>query len=287
MTHPLGFTVQLPQRHHHPEALDRGGPSPPPAWHLLASDCFAISDGLPSIAADAFDLCITDPPYSQHVHSKSRRGLTGTHTGGATDQISQRRELGFEHIQRADMESCALHLARIVRRWTLVFCDVESSHLWADALRAAGLEYLRTMAWIKLGGAPQFTGDRPAVAFEAIVLAHRPGKKTWNGGGKAGLYSVPTAIDRDRSGLDKRIHTTQKPLALMEQLALDFSVPGEMILDPFAGSGTTGVAALRLGRRFLGWERDANMHAKAAQRLRATRSLPAGYHGSATQGALW
>ena len=77
----------------------------------------------------------------------------------------------------------------------------------------------------------------------------------WNGGGKRGIYSVPTAIDRDRSGLDARIHTTQKPLALMQALVRDFTDEGETILDPFAGSGTTLYAAARLGRKSIGWDR--------------------------------
>jgi DNA modification methylase len=57
----------------------------------------------------------------------------------------------------------------------------------------------------------------------------------------------------------------------MESLLRDFTDPGDLILDPFAGSGTTGVAAIRLGRRFVGWERDAKYHDVATRRLAATR----------------
>jgi site-specific DNA-methyltransferase (adenine-specific) len=241
---------------------------------------------MPAMADRSVDVVVTDPPYSEHVHSKSRRGLTVTHVGGAKDEISERRDLGFDSIAQDQMESAADQFARLARRWVLVFCDVESSHLWRGALVSAGLEYLRTAAWLKLGGAPQFTGDRPAVGFEAIVVAHQPGKKCWNGGGKAGIYSVPTAIDRNRSGLDARVHTTQKPVALMEALVLDFTDPGETILDQFAGSGTTGVAALRLGRGFIGFERDEKYHALATERLVNTRALPVGYHGAVAQGSL-
>ena len=60
---------------------------------------------------------------------------------------------------------------------------------------------------------------------------------------------------------------TEKPLSLMEKLIRDFTDPGDLILDPFAGSGTTGVAAIRLGRRFIGWERDPKYHAIAVKRL--------------------
>ncbi len=66
-------------------------------------------------------------------------------------------------------------------------------------------------------------------------------------------------------------HPTQKPLVLREKLVRLFTDNGETILDPFAGSGTTGVAALRLGRKFVGYERDPKYHAIAAKRLAGTR----------------
>jgi DNA modification methylase len=66
-------------------------------------------------------------------------------------------------------------------------------------------------------------------------------------------------------------HQTQKPLALMETLVRLFSDPGELILDPFAGSGTTGVAAVRLGRRFLGWEMNPEYAEIARKRIAAAR----------------
>lgn len=69
----------------------------------------------------------------------------------------------------------------------------------------------------------------------------------------------------------ERVHTTQKPLWLMEALVRDFTDPGEVVLDPFAGSGTTGVAAKRLGRGFIGWERDPKYAAIAERRIRDAR----------------
>ena len=66
-------------------------------------------------------------------------------------------------------------------------------------------------------------------------------------------------------------HETQKPVALMSALVRDFTDPGELVCDPFAGSGTTGVACIRLGRRFIGWERDPKYFAVAVKRLTAAR----------------
>ena len=92
------------------------------------------------------------------------------------------------------------------------------------------------------------SGDRSGIGYESIVPCHAPGRSTGNGGGSHGVFIVNKRSDA-RSG-----HQTQKPLPLMALLVRLFSNLGELILDPFAGSGTTGVAAIRLGRRFFGWE---------------------------------
>jgi site-specific DNA-methyltransferase (adenine-specific) len=75
----------------------------------------------------------------------------------------------------------------------------------------------------------------------------------------------------NKSGDPRTGHQTQKPLALMELLVRLFSEKGELILDPFAGSGTTGVAAIRQGRRFLGWELNGEYVAIARKRLAVAR----------------
>ena len=74
---------------------------------------------------------------------------------------------------------------------------------------------------------------------------------------------IPTWAHRD--------HKNEKPVALMEKCLRVFTSPGELVCDPFAGSGTTGVACLRLGRRFVGWERDPKYHAIAVKRLTQAR----------------
>jgi site-specific DNA-methyltransferase (adenine-specific) len=69
-------------------------------------------------------------------------------------------------------------------------------------------------------------------------------------------------------------HPTQKPLALLQRVLAASAAPGELVLDPFAGSATTGVAALRAGCRFLGMERDSAYIDLAARRLRASEIAP-------------
>ena len=70
-------------------------------------------------------------------------------------------------------------------------------------------------------------------------------------------------------GPNARVHETQKPESLMLELVELFTDPGDIVLDPFCGSGTTGVACLRLGRRFIGIEKDAKYAAVARERLTA------------------
>lgn len=218
------------------------------------------ADVLPQLAAKSVHHVITDPPYSEWVHEKNRRMLAGTNGKGA-DGV-QRTKIGFDALTPREMMAAAEQSARVCSRWVLVFCDVESAANWRLELSASGLEHVRTGAWVKIGGAPQFSGDRPAAGFESVVIAHRKGRKKWNGGGKAAVWTH--AIEREA-----REHTTPKPLPLMLELVELFTDPGDVVLDPFAGSGTTGVACLRLGRRFIGVERDAKYAAVARERLDA------------------
>ena len=93
------------------------------------------------------------------------------------------------------------------------------------------------------------------------------GRSVWNGGGKRGVYEFMVNNFGREGGYNARQHPTQKPLGLMEALLRDFTDPGDLILDPFAGSGSTGVAAKRLGRRFIGFELNAKYHAIAQARI--------------------
>ncbi len=136
---------------------------------------------------------------------------------------------------------------------------------WQDALTADGIQSPRRIGiWVKPDGQPQFSGDRPGVGYESIVITHAKGRSRWNGGGKVGVF---TFIKNSPGG--SHFHETQKPLPLMLELVELFTDPDDLILDPFCGSGTTGVACLRLGRRFIGIERDTKYAAIAVERLEA------------------
>jgi site-specific DNA-methyltransferase (adenine-specific) len=218
---------------------------------IFHGDCREI---LPTL--EPVDVVIADPPYSEHVHTKNRRGV-----GANSGAIAVARDLGFESLSLGDLDEAALEISRLTRRWALVFSDVESCHLWHEALTASTeLRYVRTGIWLKSNTAPQFTGDRPAVGFETITICHPEGRMRWNGGGRPGVWEFDDEagalifrhpIVRGGPG---RVHTAQKPLTLMKELIGLFSEPGEVILDPFMGSGTTLCAAKALGRHAIGIE---------------------------------
>jgi site-specific DNA-methyltransferase (adenine-specific) len=94
--------------------------------------------------------------------------------------------------------------------------------------------------------------------WEAVAILHREGKKRWNGGGHHAVWVCNVELGE---------HPTQKPLKLLLEWVAKFSDPGETILDPFMGSGTTGVACAQLGRRFIGIEKNANYFEVALRRI--------------------
>jgi site-specific DNA-methyltransferase (adenine-specific) len=167
-----------------------------------------------------------------------------------------------------------------VRRWFVVFSDIENCDVWrktltrpyvdAGAERPAPLRYARTGLWVKPDAMPQMSGDRPAVGFEPCTICHAPGVMRWNGGGKPALWMHNTAKGSGRP----EGHPCPKPEPLMRDLVLDFTDDGEIVLDPFGGSGTTGVAAKRLGRKAVLIEGQEAFAEIAAKRIEGTALEP-------------
>lgn len=141
-----------------------------------------LRDVLPTI--EVVDVVLTDPPYSEHTHKSVRSAkMVANDRGGKYGSDTRRNvDLGFDFLDPELRGFCAQEFARLAARWVLVFSGVESDHLWREDLTDAGLDYVRTGAWIKIGSTPQFSGDRPATGFEAITICHPKGRKRWNGG---------------------------------------------------------------------------------------------------------
>lgn len=237
-------------------------------WTMHLGDCLEV---LPTL--DRVDHVITDPPYEVEAHTKARRSLKdstqrrGARNKGEVRRIDEALEISFPAITEAERCGAAAHFGHLTSRWTLVFCQIEGVSAWRSALVAGGLEWVRGGVWRKPNGAPQFTGDRPGQGFECIAIAHHAGRKRWNGGGRHAVWECP--LDHGAGNGRRQEHPTTKPLALMLSLVEDFTDRDDLVLDPFAGSGTTGIAARRLDRRFIGIERDARFFRLACERLRA------------------
>lgn len=221
---------------------------------ILQADC--LSPAL-RFAGEGADVQIVDPPYSANVHARA----VSTRTGGAGPRA---RDLGFASLSPELMIRICEYAAQ-VRRWTAIFTDIESVPDWARCLEAHGVEYLRAVPWVRWTQ-PQISGDRPPSGCEMVVLAHRPGKKSWSGPG-----SLTHFHQKALRGSGK--HPTEKPLDLMLALVSYLAAPGESVLDPCAGSGSTALAARLLGREAIGLERRADWADQAARRVETAINL--------------
>ena len=143
-------------------------------WDLRLGNCLDPITGLASLGDKSIDVTVCDPPYEAEAHTKGRR--TKRDIGGKGVGVVE-EPLPFPPITEEERAAVSLHLGRLTRRWVLVFCQVEAAPRWATALVAGGLQYVRTMVWVKPDGQPQLTGDRPGMGYESIVVAHPAGRK--------------------------------------------------------------------------------------------------------------
>lgn len=206
---------------------------------------------------DRVDHVICDPPYECEAHTMQMRVKR---EGG----VMEVEPLSFGPMTPELRDLIALESGRLSARWVLAFCQIEGAPVWRQSFESAGLIYKRTCLWIKPDGMPQYTGDRPGMGYEAFVAMHPEGRSKWNGGGRHGVFIVNKGGE---TGGEPNSHPTQKPHKLMTLLVNLFTDPGELILDPFMGSGTTLYAAKQLGRRAIGVELEEKHCETAALRL--------------------
>ncbi len=228
-------------------------------WALECGDCLVV---LPTLPDRSVAHVITDPPYQQRTSNNARSAPDGV-AGSALNEC-------HAFIDFAGVDGLEARIARgavrVALRWVVIWSAMEQIGAYAAA---SPKDWIRSTVWLRTNSAPQFTGDRPGQAVEAINILHRKGRKRWNRGGDCWAPVGPTinAIkDAQRGTLG---HPTPKPEWIMLETLEAFTDPGELVLDPFAGSGTTGVACLRLGRRFIGIEKDPKYAEVARERLRA------------------
>jgi site-specific DNA-methyltransferase (adenine-specific) len=195
------------------------------------------------------DHIITDPPFTDHVSAKQR---------GNTKKTREGWQLSFDGIEPRDILTDLLPRCQ---RWAIFFCAIEQVGAYQSA---APDWYVRGGVWVKIAPTPQISGDRPGQWGESLAIMHRPRKrKRWHGGGLPASWHGLTARG------DERLHETPKPIWLMRQLIEQFTDEDDLILDPYCGSGTTGLACLMTGRRFIGCEMQPHYAQIARERLRA------------------
>lgn len=235
-------------------------------WEMHLGKCEEI---MPSLAFA--DHVITDPPYEDEAHTKQRRTLKdATQRRGATNRGEVRHlspTLSFDAMTEELRALVCAQFARIAKRWVVAFCQIEGVAPWRLAMQGSGLDWVRGGVWVKPNGMPQFTGDRPGQGFESLAISHTKGRKRWNSGGKHAVWVCPLDHRAGAGGASE--HPTTKPTDLMVEIVRDFTDEGETVLDAFAGSGTTGVACIRTGRRFVGIERDEVFFSLCCERLHA------------------
>lgn len=213
-------------------------------WH---GDCLDVLAGM---ADESVSAVITDPPYSSRTHANATTNRNG---------MDHALRTAFAPIDDAALRSVIAECGRVSAGWVVATLDYRHA-VEFDNDPPQGLRTLRLGVWVKTNPTPQISGDRPAQGWESIAYMHRADRRSkWNGGGRAGNFVSPIAAPEG--------HPTAKPLPMVSEWVRLFSQPGDVVLDPFAGSGTTLRAAKNEGRKAIGVELDEAYCELIAKRL--------------------
>ena len=212
-----------------------------PVDRVLTGDCVPIMKGLPGAS---IDLVVTDPPYLVRYRDRHCRTLAGDDSPAWV--MPAFREI--YRLLKPDTFCVSFygwgHVETFMRAW-----------------KAAGFRPVGHLVWRK--NYPSRTGFLEARHEQAYLLTK----------GYPAHPDAPIADVQPWVYSGNRYHPTQKSVSVIEPLIRAFSHPGDLVLDPFLGSGTTALAAQGCGRRYLGIELDAGFAAVAEQRLASWRSV--------------
>jgi modification methylase len=251
---------------------------------VLIGDCIAEMAKLP---AESVDLVFADPPYNLQLQGDLKRPDDSRvdAVDDAWDKFSSFS--AYDDFTRAWLIACRRVMKPNATLW--VIGSYHNIFRVGAMLQDAGFWILNDVVWRKSNPMPNFRGRRFTNAHETLIWAARePGGRgyTFNYEAlKAGNDDVQvrsdwtialcTGEERLKDANGKKLHSTQKPEALLARVILASSRPDDLVLDPFCGSGTTGAVAKRLGRRFIGIERERAYAAAALARIAAVAPLPA------------
>jgi site-specific DNA-methyltransferase (adenine-specific) len=231
---------------------------------LIQGDSY---EELPKIKSGSVDLILIDPPY---LISKSSNFKT--HSPGQSDKMVTKYNFSIDFGQwdkeELNLEFLFAEFYRILRKGgTLItFYDIWKAGELKTLANETGFKQSRVCAWVKSNPVPVNSKlNYLSNATEYFFTFVKGGKPTFHSEYDKGFYHYPICHGRERTA-----HPTQKPEVLISELIKKHSNPGDLILDCFAGSGTTGVSAQKIGRKFILMEKEEEYFQIAKKRLSET-----------------
>jgi modification methylase len=248
---------------------------------VLVGDCIEVMARLP---AGSVDLVFADPPYNLQLGGELLRPNNSRVDGveEAWDRFAGFAE--YDHFTRAWLEGARRLLKPDGALW--VIGSYHNIYRVGAILQDLGFWMLNDIVWRKTNPMPNFRGRRFTNAHETLLWCSRAqdSRYTFNYEAMKALndelqmrsdWHIPLCGGPERLKRDgKKAHPTQKPEALLHRVLLASTRPGDLVLDPFFGSGTTGAVAKRLGRRCIGIERDRGYAKLARERIAAVEAAP-------------
>ena len=222
------------------------------------SDCL---DFLKNIKSKSIDLILIDPPYEV---SRETNFNSDEAKGKDTDRFRVSMNFGKWDTNFTEMKNTIIECYRVLKQHGTIICfyDLWKISNMAAYLNDAGFKQLRFVEWVKTNPVPLNSKSNYLTnSREIAVTAVKGNKPTFNSEYDNGIYHYPICHDKGR------FHPTQKPLDLIETLIDKHSNQGDTVLDCFAGSATTAIAAFNMGRNFVGCELDNEYYKKSIDRL--------------------
>src|SRR5499425_1478396 len=266
-----------------PRQAPRLTPESAKTSRIVVGDCVAE---LTKLTAGSVDLVFADPPYNLQLQGDLKRPDDSRVDAVDDDWDKFSSFTAYDEFTHAWLTACRRALKPAGTLW--VIGSYHNIFRVGTILQDLGFWILNDVIWRKSNPMPNFRGRRFTNAHETLIWASRDAEArgyTFNYEVlKAGNEDVQVRSDwtlplctgeerlKGRNG--KKLHPTQKPEALLARVILASSRPDDLVLDPFSGSGTTGAVAKRLGRRFIGIEREAAYAAAALRRIAAVEPLP-------------